>query len=412
MEEKIWFIFKLGDKHHQGPYSQKEVQGMLRQGRLPKNAIIWKEGMKRWKPLHDCPEFYTFSPPPPKQDTRKASPQPKASSPEPTMKQAAEAEEVYQESYMIRILLGLAVSLGITLLIWPGHLLKNHAVIPRSLGPGQKAYLKEMTTLPFNKKALFRLAINENRNLLWLSGNYKDEGKVFLTLISNTKKTLSLNAIKITSQSSFRHGYARFSHFTLVEGDWPVAGEYRAEVHLYPNDQKQHTIIWKGQFLLPAKGNLSLSESLENWKKNIHAWYITPLKNQYQFYQTFRTQLISMEEFYTKFFQSSSWREFSTRFEKYYNQEIGPLLQAFILDGRQLHLSLFNRDIQSSKEYEKLFQYGKMVGSLASDMATLNEQNSSKKFLPRIKSLIERADSSLQELQKEIDYYQKQLSKR
>ena len=435
MEEKIWFVFKLGDKHHQGPHSQKEIHVLLRQGQLSESVIVWREGMKRWKNIRECPEFYP--PAPPKQKNIKNAlqelePRQKNEGPESldanmaqqTMEKSAEDEKEtisHQEGYLLRMLVGLMLSLVVTLLIWPEQPFRKNFPRPHSLGPGQKAYLEQVRTFPPGKKILFRMAINEKRNLLWLAGNYKGEGKIFLTLISNKEKTLSLNDIKVTSKASFRHGYARFSRFTLLEGDWPVPGEYRAHVHLYPKNQKKRTVIWKGELIIPAKGNLSLSESLEKWKKRVRSRYITPLKSQYQYYQTFRSQLINMKEFYTKSFRSASWREFSTLFEQYYNREIGPLLQKFVLDGRQLHLSLFNSDSLNSREYEKLFQYGKRVGALASDMASLTEKKSikesekhhiSEKFLPRLKSLIEQADLSLEELQKEIDYYQKELSQR
>ena len=441
MKEKIWFIFKLGDKHHRGPFSQEEIGRLLQQDKLPEDIILWREGMKRWKPLDQCPEFN--APPatrPPPQDIKKAlqeihQQQKEKDVPEnidsalarETLEEASEhhkepsapsPDQNTEESYVIRYCLGLATIFLVSFLIWPKNLFNDTVTTTRSLPPKERRYLEQVAAIDSNKKSLFRLALNKKRDQLWLASNYKGEGKVFLTLNSNPDKTLSLEKVTIKSQTSFRRGYARFTRFTLVKGNWPIPGEYQATIHLYPKNRKQQVVMWKGLFVLPPKGKKSLSQSLETWKKNIHERHLSPLKRQYQYYKTLKSQLTNMKDFYKKSFQASSWQEFSTLFEQHYNNEVGPLLQRFILDGRHLHLSLFNSDSKNSKEYEKIFQYGKKIGALASDMATLTGQGNIKELekshigqnlLSRLNELIEQADSSLKELQEKISYQQKEL---
>ena len=327
-------------------------------------------------------------------------------------------DESAGESHIIRLGLGIAMIFFVTLLLLPKNLFKKTAITPLSLAPKDRRHLEQIAKIQSDKKTLFRMAINKKRDHLWLAGNYKGEGKVFLTLRSNPEKTLSLKKILITSESRFRKGYARFTRFTLVKGNWPVSGEYQATIHLYPENPKESSITWKGLFVLPPKGELSLSESLKHWKKTIHSRLLSPLRRQHQYYQTLKSQLISMKDFYEKSFRANTWSEFSTLFEQRYNRDIGPLLQRFILDGRRLHLSLFNSDVENSKEYEKIFLYGKKIGVLASDMVTVIGQGDikesekgriGKNLLSKLDRLTEQADSALNELQKKISDHQKEL---
>ena len=410
MKEKIWFTFKFGDKHHQGPFAQEEIHLLLQQGKLPEGLILWKEGMKRWKPWDQCLEFAS---PPEKPDSAPITPK-KEPKKKPAKIQTV-APDTPPESFLIRYCLGAATVFLITLLIWPQNVLKKNAPKIYSLGSKERLYLEQVAKIQSNKKPLFRMAIDKKRERLWLASNYKGNGKIFLTLTSNPEKTLSLKKITITSEASFQQGYAQFTHFSLVKGNWPIPGEYQAKIHLYPTNRKHKVIPWKGLFIVPPKENQSLSESLERWKKNVQTHYLSPLKRQYQYYKTLKSQLINMKDFYEKSFQATTWQEFSTLFEQQYNREIGPLLQRFILDGRHLHLSLFNSDAQNSKEYEKIFLYGKEIGALASDIATQTGQGSIKKaeknLLSRLNKLIAQANSALEELQEKINYYQKELPK-
>ena len=466
MKEKIWFVFKLGDKHHRGPFSQQEINLLLQEGKLSDDIILWREGMKRWKSLDQHPEFNAplaseqdavsrprkeiktslkeFH----KKEREKEIPENfdeslawetlqqaskkhieetlKKSSGESSTEESDSSfgpcsDKAVKESYFIRIAIGMAIMFLVTFFIWPKGLFKRSTLVAHSLSFKDRRYLEQVVKVRSQKKSLFRMAINKNRDQLWLASNYKGEGRVFLTLISNPKKTLSLGKITITSQAFFRQGYARFTHFTLVKGSWPIPGEYQAKVYLYPKNSKQQVVMWKGIFILPPKGKQSLSESLKRWKKNIYAHYLSPLKNQYQLYKTLRSQLIRMEDFYKKSVHAKTWQEFVTRFEQHYNREVGTLLQRFILDGRHLHLSLFNSDIANSREYEKIFLYGKKIGVLASDMVTqigqgvIKEPEKSrigKSLLFRLDELVERSDSALKELQEKMDYYQKELPKR
>ena len=440
MKEKIWFIFKLGDKHHQGPFSREEIGLLRQQGKLTENIILWKEGMKRWEPLNECPEFNPTPPPkketpPPRKNIREAlsklhnqqvSKKSTEKAPKETPSQPIKKEPHQplhppsKESHFIRLGMGVGIALLVTFIIWPKNILVKDDVFPHSLTPDKRHYLKQVSEIPSSKKPIFRMAINKKRDQLWLASNYEGEGKVFLTLISNPNKTLSLKKIIITSQAHFRHKYAQFTHFSLVKGNWPVPGEYRAKISFYPKNRKKKAITWKGGFILPPKGRQSLSQTLERWKKNIHDHYLSPLKNQYLYYETLKSHLVNMEHFYKKSFQAKTWQGFAVLFEQHYNREVGPLLQKFILDGRQLHLSLFNRDFENSKEYEKLFLYSKKIGALASDMLTQTGQGIIKKsekqlignnLLSRLNQLLNQADSTLKDIQKKIDYYQEELPK-
>ena len=425
MEEKIWFVFKFGDKHHQGPFSQKEINLFHQQGSLPKDTILWREGMKRWEPLDKCSEFNPSyisqkNTKNIKKSLSKFHQQKKEKSKKNFEYSLAEQtiNKASKESYFIRSSIGVAIAFLVTFFIWPKNLFENNALVPRSLEPGERQYLKQIVKIQSNKKTLFRMAINRKRDQLWLASNYKGEGKVFLTLTSKPNKALSLKKVVITSQTPFRNGYARFTHFSLIKGNWPIPGEYQAKIYLYPKNRKKQVITWKGLFILLPKGKQSFSETLEHWKKNIRTHYLSPLKNQYQYYKTLKSHLIRMEEFYKKSFQTTTWQEFAALFEQNYNREIGPLLQRFVLDGHQLHLSLFNSDIENSKEYEKLFLYSKKVGELASDMLTQTEQGIikksekhriSKKLLSRLNKLIEQADSAIKNIREKINYYQDEL---
>ena len=392
--------------------------------------------MKRWKPIGRCPEFDPESPPARKnirealselsdQKREKNIENPEQSLAIQTMLEADRSsprstvkEYPTGESRMIRLGMGAAMMFLVTFLLWPKYLFKKNTLLPHTLAPSKKKYLGQVAEIQSNQKALFRMVFNQDRNQLWLAGNYKGEGKVFLTLTSNPDKTLSLKKIIVTSEAPFYRGYARFTEFSLVKGNWPVPGEYRAKIHLYPKDHKKPVVTWKGIFILPVKEKQSLSQSLEHWKKNVHTRYLFPLKIQYQYYQTLKSHLINMKGFYTKSFQAKTWQEFSSLFEQQYNREIGPLLQRFILDGRYMHLSLFNSDTENSKEYEKLFLYGKKIGDLASDMLTETGRGKIKKsekrrikekLLSRLERLVQQADSALKGIQKKINYYQGQL---
>ena len=411
MKEKIWFIFKFGDKHHQGPFSQEEIYLRRQQNNLPDNIILWKEGMKRWEPLDKCPELTIAtkpSAPPTPKDTKSFL------SEVPTLK----SPSLSPDSYFIRLGLGISIVFFVTLLVWPKELFLKSSVSPRLLTPNKKQYLKQVAEIPSQKKILFRVAIDKNNEQLWLASNYRSEGTIFLTLKSNPVKTLSLKKIVITSQATLRQGYARFARFSLLNGNWPIPGEYQVKIALYPKSRKKKAIHWEGSFILPPKGKSSLSQSLVRWKKNIHRHYISPLKNQHQYYETLKSHLTNMEKFYKSSFRAKTWQDFSALFEQHYNREIGPLLQRFILDGRHLHLSLFNSDFENSKEYEKLFLYGKKIGALASDMLTRTGQGVIKKseqhrisnnLLSRLKKLADQADAALESIQKKIDYYQAEL---
>lgn len=63
MGEKIWFVY-VGD-HHEGPFTVREIQQKIQEGKVARDAFVWKEGMGDWKPMAEVSEFQAPSTPAP-----------------------------------------------------------------------------------------------------------------------------------------------------------------------------------------------------------------------------------------------------------------------------------------------------------------------------------------------------------
>lgn len=52
----MWF-YTTDQKERHGPIPAEEVEKLLQAGTIPRDALVWTEGMPEWAPLHSRPEF-------------------------------------------------------------------------------------------------------------------------------------------------------------------------------------------------------------------------------------------------------------------------------------------------------------------------------------------------------------------
>src|SRR3989338_858979 len=58
--DKKWFLY-IGD-HHEGPFSQGEIDQKFHSGQLNSKSFVWHQGMPDWKALDEVTELKVFPP--------------------------------------------------------------------------------------------------------------------------------------------------------------------------------------------------------------------------------------------------------------------------------------------------------------------------------------------------------------
>jgi predicted Zn finger-like uncharacterized protein len=59
IKKEVWFL-ALNNKPA-GPFSEEKVKKFLKERRIDKSSLVWREGFPSWKKISDTPEFRSFS---------------------------------------------------------------------------------------------------------------------------------------------------------------------------------------------------------------------------------------------------------------------------------------------------------------------------------------------------------------
>src|SRR5262245_44896308 len=63
MAERTWFI--ASDGKQQGPYAEQQFRGLVAQGLVAANTLVWSEGMSGWQRAGDIPGLLSSAGAPP-----------------------------------------------------------------------------------------------------------------------------------------------------------------------------------------------------------------------------------------------------------------------------------------------------------------------------------------------------------
>jgi type IV pilus assembly protein PilA len=88
MSEPVWFYIE--GESQQGPVSQEDLLSQLR--RLPRETLVWREGLGDWQPAHEIAELGLRPAPPPPPPPASPPPPPRATAPQrPVVRTSAPA---------------------------------------------------------------------------------------------------------------------------------------------------------------------------------------------------------------------------------------------------------------------------------------------------------------------------------
>lgn len=312
--------------------------------------------------------------------------------------------------------------------------LSHRKVYLKNLSPGAKKSLQSIADKDYTGKSYYRLAPSTDGNQIYMATNLKGSFEAMATFESIQGRVLSKEKVVFESRGQLVDGVAKFARLELLKGTEIIPGEYKVNILLksagvndklksslknlpvlkdlkftksYKKDRKYQT-----QFLLFPKGKSEFEVSLITYNKKIEGQLLKPLKEQLERYQTFlslhKKLQILWEDYIGRITKGASIKFF----EQKYNLNIGPLIRDLVIDSNRIHISYLNTSPERSKAYEDIMNFGKDIGSVASEMVVktrrykrINSNNRRElqdKFGLMLTELKEQGESKVQFLENSI----------
>ncbi len=227
------------------------------------------------------------------------------------------------------------------------------------------------------------------KSSFWLVSNYRLDAKVLVTLSSKKNRTLGLEKVNIEGEGSFHSGAAYLSNIKMKDGLSITPGEYHYSVAFYPrgmsfrinNILKNYFNInfykaelsqtdFNGDVIFYKKGEREFEKKIKQFHLTIDKKIRDPLKEQLSRYKTFDGLLERAFSHYVSKIDSMKNGSDVSVFEILYNKDVGPFLRDLMIDANRIHIANLNIDPQKSKVYDEIFNIGRQIGEMASDMVT------------------------------------------
>ncbi|MCP4913080.1 MAG: DUF4339 domain-containing protein [Oligoflexia bacterium] len=268
--------------------------------------------------------------------------------------------------------------------------LNNQKIYLKNLSPGAKKSLQSIANKNYTGKSYYRLAPTTDGSQIYLATNLKGSFEVMATFESIKGRVLSKDKVVFESRGRLVDGIAKFERLGLLKGTEIIPGEYKVNILLksagvndklkssfkkfpilkelkftksYKEDRKYQT-----QFLLYPKGKSEFEVALITYKKKIEGQLLKPLKEQLERYQTFLSLHKKLQDLWEDYIGRITKGASIKFFEQKYNLNIGPLIRDLVIDSNRIHISYLNTSPEKSKAYEEIMNYGKDIGSVASEM--------------------------------------------
>jgi len=429
---------------------------MFGQGNLSGESLVWQMGAEGWRPYRDYAEL---NPPLPLADGDDGPPPfvPPISITEnsgaglaiPSIFEKKEEADVYEsriskreeessfdllskeqlETLNPRVKIFVGSAGGLLLLasiilffVWPVAKAPNY-------GLSQVDYnrLQDVIGQGTFEKVKMEFALTQEGDEIVVSTGRANSAQLYLTLNSIYGKILSEDQINITTSAQLRNHFAKFSVLTFESGSKLIPGYYSAKVYgkstllsdkvytflkrlsFFKNknilSDSSSDFIYRGVVLLTATNIAKFKKSLEDFNKNILEEKTKVIKGMIESYSTLNSVLERLDFVYTELMQKIKNGREIKELESIYFSEMGPLLEGIVLQSYEGNVVSMKEGGPNRLEQKNLFDYGKAVGGLASEL--ISETKSKKaisayareellnKYKSQIESLLKRGKNEL-----------------
>lgn len=468
--EKEWFVYQKD--HHKGPFNTEDINRMFSAGDLLEVDFVWKEGLSDWtlirdvKPrvlniprekviqitrmfeddeelppdLPDLPdEAYeeSFLPPIPDEEIDKPNVVSGLSErveleerkvEKPFNKVIQEDEPEKREFKLLPFLF-----MGLVLIFLSTFLfVKEEKSAPVSISASTKLKLEKIIKYPISSGVKIRVLPFENSKGLWVATNFDGVLDLTFTLSSLPHKILSKNRIKVHGFLNTENNWGKLNEWTYDRGVKLYPGYYELSLHgvkrgwmnrvyielknlpLFKQipfiKDYQSEVTYKDKILMSGLVHSQFNKKLNEFWNVINRAKSFSIEKKVESYRTFDSLLDQIYYIY----KSTVSRIVSTKemdkFELKYAKTIGPMMRALILENYHLYEKLKFKKPNDAKEYFHLFEYGKDIGEMVSNMLTHTKKI--KILNPETKLiLLNKYKSEINSLKLKGDYYLKNLEK-
>jgi hypothetical protein len=225
-----------------------------------------------------------------------------------------------------------------------------------------------------------------------------------------------LDKIKINEGKNFRQGYYKV--------------KVKAFYHSEKEDQfkqllkflnlsdfvgfKKSTFLYENEILMYQGIPSRFLKELKNRKRELYEKNVQFFKEKLEEFKTLKALSQKMIDLYKEVLNRIKIGRKISRFEGKYAVVIGPLLRGLILDNKDNFEKTKEKEIKKSKYYKKVFNYGRRIGYLASDMVVVTSRSKKitrrsrrrllKLFESKVKKVISLGNKNIGELERLISF--------
>lgn len=262
----------------------------------------------------------------------------------------------------------------------------------------------------------FGFTLSRDKKNIWISSNNPLEGEVLIEFKSIDGKTLG-GKTQIKGSATLKNHLLVMDEFEFIEGSFITDGYYEVSLQsLRPLESSffqkyfvkaEREVNFQEDVLISTLSRLDFNKSLKKVsakKKENNSEFVKELAQKYKTIKMITTQIQSAVE---KVFIGpvSEWRKRVDIFEKEYKRNFGIFFTRFVIANEDSYKSLMKMKFKNKNEvisnYSKLSTIARDIG--VESMGILEDLESTKPSLSRIKKIKEKSRTRLNKIVKECE---------
>ena len=294
--------------------------------------------------------------------------------------------------------------------------------------------LSSVTRSISKNKVLMGFALGKKNKKIWVSSNKKGPYSLIFQFISMKEKILGSGKVVFSGQCTLTKHWCQLDKIAINEGKNFSQGYYKVKVRAFYQSEKEDQFrkllqflnlssltglkktpfLYENQVLMYQGIPSQFLKELKKRKRETYDKNVQFFREKIEEFKTLKALSQKMMEIYGEVLGQIKIGRKISRFEGKYAVVIGPLLRGLILDNKDNFEKTKEKEIKKSKYYKKVFNYGRRIGNLASDMVVVTSKSKKitrrsrtrllKLFNSKVKQVISLGNKNIGELERLISF--------
>ena len=277
-------------------------------------------------------------------------------------------------------------------------------------------------------------ALGKKNKKIWVSSNKKGPYSLIFQFISMKEKILGPRKVVFSGQCTLTKHWCQLDKIAINEGKNFRQGYYKVKVRAFYQSEKEDQFrkllqflnlssltglkkkpfLYENQVLMYQGIPSQFLKELKKRKREAYDKNVQFFREKIEEFKTLKALSQKMMEIYGEVLSQIKIGRKISRFEGKYAVVIGPLLRGLILDNKGNFEKTKEKEIKKSKYYKKVFNYGRRIGNLASDMVVVTSKSKKitrrsrtrllKLFNSKVKQVISLGNKNIGELERLISF--------